>query len=203
MRSQIIETNKKISELKKIALRDKKDNIKTEPLLSKTGDTVSISSLLALNAKAVGEIIMLTEVSKDWEKASQKMLGNWEYFVIEKETVNAFVTDLCPRKIFIFKGLLNLISNNKNRSFNDDELALIIGHEISHLILSHNDSQRQLALMLTSFQLLVLTFLDPVGFFSFFVDLLNYQIVQYISASYSRQHEEEADALGMLAEEMI
>mmetsp|Transcript_24079 Transcript_24079/g.23147 ORF Transcript_24079/g.23147 Transcript_24079/m.23147 type:complete len:426 (+) Transcript_24079:96-1373(+) len=195
LKSQIIDTNFKIADLKKIALQKKTENNVTH--LLPVVEEVSIISLLALNTKANLEIMEMKIMAEKWAEASQKLNGNWDYFVIDNDAVNAFVTDLCPRKIFVFKGLLNLVSKHGNRAINDDELGMIIGHEISHLILSHNDSQRQLQLVLTSLQLLVLTFLDPVGFFSFFVDLLNYQIVQYISASYSRQHEEEADSLGI------
>jgi hypothetical protein len=47
-----------------------------------------------LNTKANLEIIDLRSQSDSWANASQKLNGNWEYFVIDNESVNAFVTGI-------------------------------------------------------------------------------------------------------------
>ena len=58
-------------------------------------------------------------------RAKLKMFkGKWTYIVVESPVPNAFVTDLAPRKIFVNQGLL------KELKVSDDELALILGHEV-------------------------------------------------------------------------
>jgi Zn-dependent protease with chaperone function len=69
-----------------------------------------------------------------WEGRVNTMRGDWHYIVTKDNSVNAFVTDLCPRRIFINQGLFDIINPT------DDELALILGHEVSHLILGHSES---------------------------------------------------------------
>jgi len=65
------------------------------------------------------------------------MKGDWHYIVTTAPDVNAFVTDLCPHRIFVHEGLL------KECTPTDDELALILGHEISHLIYGHSEEDSQ------------------------------------------------------------
>lgn len=58
-------------------------------------------------------------ISKDTE---------WEVFVIDDKTTNAFVVP--GGKIFVFTGILPVAAN-------DDGLATIMGHEIAHQVLRH------------------------------------------------------------------
>lgn len=57
----------------------------------------------------------------------------WSVSVIEDDkSVNAFV--LTTGNIFVFTGLLKLVDN-------DDQLAIVLSHEICHAILSHSVEQ--------------------------------------------------------------
>jgi predicted Zn-dependent protease len=56
----------------------------------------------------------------------------WEYCVIESRQINAFC--LPGGKIGVFTGLLRLV-------LNDDQLAAVIAHEVSHAI-AHHTSER-------------------------------------------------------------
>lgn len=56
----------------------------------------------------------------------------WEYSVIEEDQVNAFC--LPGGKIGVFTGLLRVVEN-------DDQLAAVIAHEVSHA-LAHHTSER-------------------------------------------------------------
>jgi metalloendopeptidase OMA1, mitochondrial len=56
----------------------------------------------------------------------------WEYSVIEEDQVNAFC--LPGGKIGVFTGLLQVVEN-------DDQLAAVIAHEVSHA-LAHHTSER-------------------------------------------------------------
>ena len=79
---------------------------------------------------------------------------------------------------------------------NDDELALILGHEISHLVLGHLSHGNSIELFLRGLEILVLM-LDPTE------GLLSLGIVSFLAntrdalvAMHSRTHETEADDLG-------
>jgi predicted Zn-dependent protease len=56
----------------------------------------------------------------------------WEYCVIESQQINAFC--LPGGKIGVFTGLLRLVPN-------DDQLAAVIAHEVSHAV-AHHTSER-------------------------------------------------------------
>ena len=78
----------------------------------------------------------------------------------------------------------------------DDELGLILGHELSHLILKHSHDHNQLSAFLASFQLILLVFVDPTGILSLVTDVFASSVMKYIDNAYSRHDEEEADDLG-------
>jgi len=69
-----------------------------------------------------------------WTKASIRMgrISEWKCRLIHTEAPNAFVTSMLPRQIFVTSAFVD------RYVVNDDELAFIMGHEISHLILDHN-----------------------------------------------------------------
>ena len=56
---------------------------------------------------------------------------NWTISVIESRDINAFV--LPTGNIFVFTGMLKTCTN-------DDQLGIILGHEIAHTVLSHGVS---------------------------------------------------------------
>uniref|UniRef100_A0A7S1UWR7 Peptidase M48 domain-containing protein n=2 Tax=Grammatophora oceanica TaxID=210454 RepID=A0A7S1UWR7_9STRA len=122
----------------------------------------------------------------------RRLEGDWIYMVIDTKLPNAFVTELLPKRIFVTTAMLqpSVIAN-------DDELAMVLGHEISHLILGHLTEQNQIETMLRVLEVLLLS-MDPTeGVLSVvFVGALAW-IRTALSASYSREHEREADALGL------
>lgn len=126
-----------------------------------------------------------------WETAAKKLRGTWSFIVLKNSTPNAFVTDLAPRRVFVNEGLLDVIQPT------DDELGLILGHELSHLILKHSSEHNKLQAFLASFQLILLIFVDPTGFSSVVIDPLNSSIMKYIENAHGRHEEEEADDLGI------
>ena len=79
----------------------------------------------------------------------------------------------------------------------EDELAMVLSHELSHLMLKHNEGKTAVSAYLALFQLLLLTVIDPTGIGSFFFDVCVGNLAQYISASNSRICESEADELGL------
>ena len=52
----------------------------------------------------------------------------WQFFVIDKDMLNAFC--LPGGKVFVYKGLFRAVQN-------EDQLAVVIGHEVAHAIARH------------------------------------------------------------------
>mmetsp|Transcript_4779 Transcript_4779/g.6581 ORF Transcript_4779/g.6581 Transcript_4779/m.6581 type:complete len:327 (-) Transcript_4779:173-1153(-) len=129
--------------------------------------------------------------SNFWRDKLWLLNQNWECVVSTKSEVNAFVTALLPCKVFVHGGILSVLDAS------DDELAIILAHEISHVLLGHVDKASTHSALIHGVQLVLLSLVDPIGIFSlcfeFAVDLLR----RLVMASYSRQHEIEADTLGV------
>lgn len=64
----------------------------------------------------------------------QSMLStlNWEFNVVDSKQINAFC--MPGGKIVVYTGLLNLVGNGAHA---DDELAAVMGHELSHALAKH------------------------------------------------------------------
>ena len=134
-----------------------------------------------------------------WSKAKHRMgiskghkhKKKWSFILVDSSLPNAFVSEIVPHCVFITSSMLDrYISNN-------DELALIIGHEISHLILGHLSEQNTFTMMLKTLEISLMN-LDPTeGVLSIlFITCLHFFGVA-LSASHSRDCEKEADDLGL------
>ena len=135
---------------------------------------------------------VIMEEILQWERSCHRLEGKWTFFVVKSPQVNAFVSGYCPRKVFVYEGLI------KSLELTDDELAMIMGHELSHVILGHVEEQIPTSAILLGTQLVIMALVDPIGIGSFLFDALVAQFRIYIEASYSRQHESDADELGLL-----
>lgn len=130
--------------------------------------------------------------AEKWIRAKKIMSGNWEVVLLKNPAANAFVTPLCPKKIFVFAGLL------KELAPTDDELAMVLAHELSHSLLEHGgEDDMTFHSILLMLQLVFITLIDPVGFYVFALDYGANYIRQIFEASYSREHETEADVFGL------
>ncbi|EPZ31398.1 hypothetical protein ROZALSC1DRAFT_30880 [Rozella allomycis CSF55] len=113
----------------------------------------------------------------------QRYSRDWQLFVIDAPIENAFV--IPGGQIFVFTGLLRVATS-------DDEIAAVIGHEMSHVILRHPAQGISLRILLGLARIaLDLTlgmgaFFDTLGTFGFMLP-------------YSRlKSEKEADHVGLL-----
>ena len=92
---------------------------------------------LAENKKAVenGEAPKSTQgLESKYHDAANKakeLKRPWTLVLTESEQVNAYVSGHLPRTVFITQGLFRHVTHN------DDELGMILGHELSHYLLSH------------------------------------------------------------------
>jgi Zn-dependent protease with chaperone function len=114
----------------------------------------------------------------------------WQYVFIKSSTPNAFVTEVLPRKFFITTAMLQVATT-------PDELAVVLGHEISHLILGHVSSANKVETLLRTIEVLLLSMDPTAGALSVLVIGAIYAARRLVSAAYSRENEVQADALGL------
>ena len=115
----------------------------------------------------------------------------WEFTTIKDQSVNAFC--MPGGKIVVFEGLLPLVAT-------EDELAVVIGHEVAHAVAKHSNermSQEILAQVGASIVDMALSqrtaVVKQIGGTVFG---LGAQLG--VMLPYSRQHEYEADYLGLI-----
>lgn len=129
-----------------------------------------------------------------WTEAKERMDNSgekWKFVLVESPVPNACVSELVPCTIFVTTSLLNTFTTN------DDELALILGHEVSHLIHGHGSEAIDTETFLKTLEVLMLS-LDPTeGFLSVFIIGAISILHRFLSASYSQHHELEADEMGI------
>lgn len=169
--------------------------------ISKTNEYQRVSAIMHKVVASAQSILQqrLNELDEQADEELRERLslglrrleGDWELVLFPRREVNAFVSSVCPRKIFLFTGLLDLVHPT------DDELAMILGHELSHIALGHNEKKGDTAVFLLALQLMLLTLVDPTGLSAIFYDYLANLLRQLIDASHSRLVEVEADTLGL------
>ena len=90
-------------------------------------------------------------------KKLRAMHRDWRFVVIDNDTVNAFVTDALPGVVFVHRGLVKLYAKKP------DQLAFILGHELSHYLLEHGTQDRNMGVGISMMQLAFLAAVDPTG----------------------------------------
>lgn len=124
------------------------------------------------------------------EGASLDGIQNWSYVLISSPIPNAFVSEMLPQKIFVTTGLFDKFVKN------EDELAMILGHEVSHLIKGHFSVSSRIESWIRGAEIFVLM-LDPTeGLLSIGIASLLSSGREALVAAFSRAHETEADELG-------
>lgn len=122
--------------------------------------------------------------SKGYEK---RLVGfEWEFKTVEENTINAWC--MPGGKVCVYTGILPLAST-------DDELAVVMGHEIAHAIARHGNERMSQQMIVNG----VGTVLSPA-------DTTQTSIFQQVfmgSATlgmlkYGRTHESESDKLGLV-----
>ena len=117
----------------------------------------------------------------------------WTVTVVDQPVQNAFV--LPSGNIFIFQGMLDLCDN-------DDQLAIIIGHEMAHSILGHMAEKLTMASFVHAVMLVPMAVLwalmpnDGIALVSsWFIDKVTEVLIHL---PFSRDMELEADEVGLL-----
>lgn len=115
----------------------------------------------------------------------------WEFNLVKNNEINAFC--MPGGKIVVYEGLMKLVAS-------DDELAVVLGHEVAHAVAKHSNERM-------SQQVLAQYGAQAVGIFTQGKSAATQQIVNQVyglGANYgvmlpfSRKHESEADKMGLV-----
>jgi len=138
-------------------------------------------------AKIGDKIKVATENFLNDKGHSKRLVGfEWEFKTVDEEIINAWC--MPGGKVCVYTGLLDLVGS-------DDELAVVMGHEIAHAIARHGNERMSQQMVLNG----VGSILAPQ-------DTTQVSIFQqvFIGAGtlgmlkYGRNHESESDKLGLV-----
>ncbi len=157
------------------------------------GSKVSRDASAAAMVKKVGS--KLADATEMYLKAngftSDLALLNWEFNLVQSNDVNAFC--MPGGKIVVYEGLLPLVGN-------EDELAVVLSHEIAHAVAKHSNERMSQQIM-TQFGLAILS--EALSQKSAAVQAVTTSVFGLgaqvgIMLPYSRKHEYEADYMGIV-----
>ncbi len=147
---------------------------------------------ISTDAKANAQVQRVGNRIKDSVIKSHAMPdAQWEFVVFESDQVNAFA--LPGGKVGVYTGLLKLCSS-------DDELAIVMGHEIAHVTSRHGGERASQATLANTAGQLGGAALGATQYSDTTKNLLltAYGVgAQGALLAYSRTHESEADTIGM------
>ncbi len=125
---------------------------------------------------------IVAEIPNLQVKGKLRVPSSWEVTVFDSKDVNAFA--LPGGKIGVYSGLLKIANNQ-------DQLAAVIGHEVSHVLAGHSAERysEQVASQLGSVVVQAATGVNG--------DLIGMATNAFILLPFSRAHETEADLLGL------
>ncbi|SDB05607.1 Peptidase family M48 [Desulfonatronum thiosulfatophilum] len=150
----------------------------------------------------VEKVRMVREVGQDiaWAvEAYMRELGrgddvanyNWDFSLVEDDSVNAFA--MPGGKVVIFTGILPIAQNR-------DGLAVIMGHEIAHVVADHGNERMSQGLLTQLGGLALATALSqrPAATQELFMAAFGAGAQVGVLLPFSRLHEREADHLGLI-----
>lgn len=145
---------------------------------------------------------MVTRVGKKIAAATEQYLKqngladdvknfSWEFNLVKDNQINAFC--MPGGKIVVYEGLMNLVSS-------DDELAVVIGHEVAHAVAKHSNERMSQQLMAQYGAQILGEALNGKSVAIQKVGNAVYGLgAQYgVMLPFSRKHETEADYMGLI-----
>lgn len=115
----------------------------------------------------------------------------WEFNLVADKQVNAFC--MPGGKIVVYEGLMKLVTS-------DDELAVVVGHEVAHAVAKHsNERLSQQMLAQTGAQLLNYSLAEKSAAIQTAASTIYGLGAQVgVMLPFSRKHETEADYMGLV-----
>lgn len=154
----------------------------------------------ATKSSSKSQSAMVTRVGQKLAAATEKYLREngrsseiqnfaWEFSLVKNSEVNAFC--MPGGKIVVYEGLMGLVSS-------DDELAVVIGHEVAHAVAKHsNERMSQQVLAQIGQQVLSYSLANKSAAIQTLAGSVYGLGAQYgVMLPYSRKHETEADYMG-------
>lgn len=128
---------------------------------------------------------------KDNGKESELKNYSWEFSLVQSNEVNAFC--MPGGKIVVYEGLFPLLAN-------EDELAVVISHEVAHAVAKHsNERMSQQVLAEYGSQALSLALSKKDAITQSAASIVYGLGAKYgVMMPYSRKHEYEADYMGLV-----
>lgn len=149
---------------------------------------------------------MVTRVGKKIATATEQYLRennladeiknfSWEFNLVKDNQINAFC--MPGGKIVVYEGLMSIVES-------DDELAVVIGHEVAHAVAKHSN-ERMSQQILTQYGAKILS--QSLSQKSSAIQTIANQVygvgAQYgVMLPFSRKHETEADYMGLIFMQM-
>lgn len=145
---------------------------------------------------------MVTRVGKKIATATESYLNNnglseevknfsWEFNLVQDDQLNAFC--MPGGKIVVYEGLMKIVSS-------DDELAVVLGHEVAHAVAKHsNERMSQQILAQYGAQVLSGALSNKSSAVKSVASSVYGIGAQYgMTLPFSRKHESEADYMGLI-----
>ncbi|WP_345970615.1 M48 family metallopeptidase [Sulfurimonas sp. HSL1-6] len=141
---------------------------------------LSTNSAQVARVRRIGERIAAVSGRDDFQ---------WEFNVIESDTLNAFC--LPGGKVYFYTGLLKLTEN-------DDQIATVMGHEIAHALARHGAERMSMQMVSNAgAQLLGAALEIPAQYQGLYNQAYGLSTQLGVLLPYSRKHESEADQIGI------
>lgn len=167
------------------SLAQYKDYMKTAPKSTATTQSARVTR--------VGKNIAAATERYLKQNGLENEIGNfaWEFTLVKDKQVNAFC--MPGGKIVVYEGLLSVISS-------DDDLAVVIGHEVAHAVAKHsNERMSQQMLAQYGAQILGQTLAQKSVAMQNIAGQVYGLGAQYgVMLPFSRKHETEADYMGLV-----
>ncbi len=165
---------------------------------------ISEQEEIAMGGKAFEEILSKSKVIKSSPQAAAvervgrrlsasagKPNFKWEFVLVEDKQINAFC--LPGGKIVFYSGIMPILEN-------DDEIAVVMSHEIAHAVARHGAERMSQQQLVNAAGNIAAVFLEGKSQQTkdIFYGAYGFGAAAGILLPYSRKHEFEADYIGLL-----
>ena len=141
--------------------------------------------------RKVGENIAVAVADFLIENDLEKRIDDfsWDFNVVNDETINAWC--MPGGKIVFYTGILSIASS-------DEEIAVVMGHEIAHALARHGNERMSQGMALQLGEMTLAAALQEKPELTQQIFLTSYGVGSSLGTlAYSRKHEYEADQIGM------